>query len=135
MFLISKAYHTIAAHWRPHVLYCTCGGHLSGLRVQKSGRKEDIWAAKKWIFERRIVRTFERTLEIGMDIWAEHILLTICDLIQLVPLSSANISHFKLIVLLPAHQRGSGSRILSRIMFNLMKIKSLKVEVKCTKSA
>jgi hypothetical protein len=70
-----------------------------------------------------------------VDIWAEHILLIICDLIQLVPLPSATFSHFKLILLPPGHQRGGGSRILSRIMFNLMKIKSLKVEVKCTKSA
>jgi len=63
----------------------------------------------------------------------EHILLIICDLIQLVPLPSAKCSHFKLILLPSAHQLGGGSRILSRIMFNLMKIKSLKVEVKCTK--
>ena len=99
----------------------------------------DIWA--DWVdkgaeikrtFERRIFMTFERILEIGVDNWADHILLIICDLIQLVPLPSAKFSHFKLIVLLPAHQREGGSRILSRIMFNLMQIKSLKVEVKCS---
>jgi len=26
----------------------------------KERKKEDIWAAKKWTFERRIFRTFER---------------------------------------------------------------------------
>ena len=88
----------------------------------KERKKVDIWAAKKWTFERGIFRTFERILEIGVDIWAEHILLIICDLIQLVPLPSAKLSHFKLILLPPAHQWGGGSRILSGIMFNLMKI-------------
>ena len=82
-------------------------GHLSGKQV-------DIWAEDFW--------TFERILEIGVDIWAEHILLIICDLIQLVPLPLAKFSHLKLILLPPAHQRGGGSKILSRIMFNLMKI-------------
>ena len=102
-------------------------GHLSGLGGQKCGKNRTFEWQKKW--------TFEQILEIGVDIWAEHILLIICDLIQLVPLPSATFSHFKLILLPPGHQRGGGSRILSRIMFNLMKIKSLKVEVKCTKSA
>ena len=103
--------------------------------VDKRAEKEYIWAAKKWTFERRIFRTFEWILEIGVDIWAEHILLIIFDLIQLVPLPSAKLSHFKLMLLPPSHQREGGSRILSRIMFILMKNLSLKVDVKCTKSA
>jgi hypothetical protein len=61
-----------------------------------------------------------------VDFCAEHILLLICDLIQLVPLPSAKLSrHFKLILLPPAHQRGDGSRILSRIMFNISDISRL----------
>ena len=86
------------------------GGHLSGLGGQKSGKKKTFKGQKSGHLNGGFLGHLSGFLEIGVDIWAEHILLIICDLIQLVPLPSDKFSHFKLILLPPAHQRGGGSR-------------------------